>query len=180
MGARRVHASWLAATLLLAAALPTWAQTVATFDAVGLRLNLGDEVRIVDRDGRRFEGRVRALPPDALVIDGPTGPRGFTAAATARVQRRGDPLWTGALVGAVPGFALGAQFVAGFSDHEEPQSTYFTAGAIVGLAGAGLGALIDSLHDGLRDVYVAEDRTAVTLAPIGARGWVGLSASLRW
>lgn len=176
---------WLARILVAmgavaGAAADGRAQPVAAFNDVGLRLNLGDTVRVTDREGIRHEGTVRTLPPDALVLDGPSGPRTFTPDSTARIQRRGDPVWTGALVGFVPGFAMGAQFVVGFSDHEEPPSTYLLAGGIFGLAGAGVGVLIDSLHRGMRDVYVTEPRRTFSVAPLVTRGRLGARAALRW
>lgn len=80
---------------------------------------------------------MRGITRDTLEITAADGAHAFTAATTAKVDRRGDPVWTGALIGFLPGFVMGAQFVAGFSDHEEPLTTYVTAGGIVGLAGAG-------------------------------------------
>jgi hypothetical protein len=162
------------------AAASASAQEMRTFADLGLDLNLGDRVRVVDRDGVRHEGTVRALPPEALVIVGRDGPREFTAATTSSVGRRGDPIWTGALIGFVPGYVMGAQFVLDFSDQKEPLTTYMLAGGIVGLGGAGIGALIDSLHEGLRPIYAAERKTAVTVAPVVGRGRLGAAAAIRW
>lgn len=170
----------VAGALSLAMAALGQAQPVPAFADLGLRLNLGDAVRVTDRDGVRHEGRVRALPPDALVIEVPAGPRSFTVESTARVQRRGDPVWTGAALGFFPGFFMGAQFVVGFSDHEEPLLTYVAAGAIVGLGGAGVGVLIDSLHRGMKDVYVTEPRRTISVAPLVTGGRVGARAAIRW
>lgn len=170
----------LVAALLAGGVAAAEAQTTRAFRDLGLDLNVGDRVRVTDRDGVRHDGTVRTLPPEALVISGSGGPRDFTVQTTAKVERRGDPVWTGALIGFIPGFVLGAQFVLGFSDHEEPLSTYVTAGGIVGLGGAGLGALIDSLHEGHRAVYVAEPAVALRVAPLAGRGRVGAFASLRW
>lgn len=156
------------------------AQETRPFADLGLDLNLGDRVRVVDRDGARHEGTVRALPPGTLVIVAADGPRTFTEATTSTVARRGDPVWTGALIGFIPGYVMGAQFVLGFSDHEEPLTTYMIAGGIVGLGGAGIGALIDSLHEGLKPVYSAERKTALTLAPVVGRGRAGAIAAFRW
>lgn len=164
----------------LAIALPAAAQSVTRFSELGQHLDVGDRVRVVDRAGVRYEGTVRALPPETLVVDGPQGARPFTAETVAKVQRRGDPVRTGALLGFGAGYLMGAQFIMGFSDHAEPLSTFVIFGGLVGVAGAGLGALIDSLHDGLTDVYVAERPVAVTVAPVVGRGRVGLAAGLRW
>lgn len=178
---RTTHlAGCLAAVTLSLAAASAHAQDLRSFADLGLRLNLGDRVRVVDRDGVRHDGTVRTLPPDALVIVGPGGPQGFTDETTVSVARRGDPVWTGALIGFIPGYVMGAQFVLGFSDHEEPLTTYMIAGGIVGLAGAGIGALVDSLHEGLTPVYGAERKTALTLAPVVGRGRAGAVAALRW
>jgi len=170
---------FVAAVLVLAAATAN-AQELRPFADLGLALNLGDRVRVVDGDGVRHDGTVRTLPPDALVIVGPGGPQGFTEETTVSVARRGDPVWTGALIGFIPGYVMGAQFVLGFSDHEEPLTTYMIAGGIVGLAGAGIGALVDSLHEGLTPVYRAERKGAMTLAPAVGRGRAGVVAVVRW
>ena len=171
------HLIVVAMTLVAASAR---AQETRPFADLGLDLNLGDRVRVVDRNGVRHEGTVRALPPVALVLLAADGPRTFTEATTAEVARRGDPVWTGALLGFVPGCVMGAQFVLGFSDQDEPLTTYMIAGGIVGLGGAGIGALIDSLHDGLKPVYSAERKTALTLAPVVGRGRAGAVAVVRW
>jgi hypothetical protein len=170
----------MAVALLLAAA-PAAAQTSTVFADLALLVNVGDRVRVVDRDGLRLEGRVRSLSPDSLVIVGPTGPREFTADTTARIERRGDPVWTGALIGFIPGYAMGAQFVVGFSDHEEPLSTYVLAGGLFGLAGAGIGALFDVLHEGSKEVFIAEPRPPrVSVAPVVTRDRIGAFATMRW
>lgn len=178
---RTTHiARCLIAGVMALAAASASAQDLRRFADLGLDLNLGDRVRVVDRDGVRHEGTVRTLPPEALVIVGPGGPQGFTEDTTLSVARRGDPVWTGALIGFIPGYVLGAQFVLGFSDQEEPLTTYMLVGGIVGLGGAGIGALIDSLHEGLRPIYAAERKTAVTLAPVMGRGRLGAAATIRW
>ncbi|MCC6988087.1 MAG: hypothetical protein IT181_03760 [Acidobacteria bacterium] len=178
---RTIHiARCLIAGVLTLAAASAGAQDVRPFADLGLGLNLGDRVRVVDRDGVRHDGTVRTLPPDALVIVGAGGPQGFTEETTVSVARRGDPVWTGALIGFIPGYFIGAQFVLGFSDQKEPLTTYLMAGGIVGLAGAGIGALIDSLHDGLKPVYSAERKSALTVAPVVGRGRAGAIAAFRW
>ena len=170
---------FIAGVLALAAASAS-AQEMRTFADLGLDLNLGDRVRVVDRDGVRHEGTVRALPPEALVIVGRDGPREFTAATTSSVGRRGDPIWTGALIGFVPGYFMGAQFLLGFSDQDEPLTSYMIFGGIVGLGGAGIGALIDSLHDGVKPVYSADRTVAVSVAPVLGHGRLGAAAAIRW
>ena len=178
---RSTHLAWfLVAPVLALAAASASAQDVRPFADLGLDLNLGDRVRVVDAGGVRHDGTVRSLPPDTLVILGPDGTHAFTSETTTTVARRGDPVWTGALIGFIPGFVMGTQFVLGFSDHDEPLTTYFMAGGIVGLGGAGIGALIDSLHEGLRPIYRAERKTAVTVAPVVGRGRLGAAAALRW
>jgi hypothetical protein len=50
----------------------------------------------------------------------------------------------------------------------------------VGLGGAGIGALIDSLHDGVKPVYSADRTVAMTVAPVLGRGRLGAAAAIRW
>ncbi len=167
----------LVATLLAAGAAT--AQPVHSFGEVGLRLNVGDRVRVVGTDGRRLEGAVRSLSPDTLVVAGPNGTRGFTAETTARIARRGDGLANGLVIGAVPGFALGVALVDGFSDNPEPAGSYLLAGGVLGLASAGLGALVDALHEGETTVYIAPGEQAA-LVPLVSRRSVGVAAAWRW
>lgn len=177
MGIRRFIA--MVVTGLVMAA-PATAQPTARFSALAQHLDLGDRVRVEDRAGVRYEGTVRALPPETFVVEGASGQRTFTADTVARVQRRGDPIRNGTLIGFGAGFLMGAQFVLGFSDHAEPLSSFVMAGGLLGGAGAGLGALIDALHDGLTTVYVAERPVAVTVGAVVGRGRLGMAAGLRW
>lgn len=167
---------WLALSLVPWAAT---AQTVTEFSDLPLRLNVGDAVRIEDRGGGRHAGTVVRISPEEIVVNGPEGERRFTAAITARVARRGDPVWTGALIGFVPGFFAGTQFVLGFSDHEEPMSTFLLAGGLFGVAGAGIGAVIDALHQGTREIYRA-NAARVAVGPLVSRHAVGAAATMRW
>lgn len=155
------------------------AQPVAAFNDLGLQLNVGDRVRLVDSDGARHDGTIRSLSPEAIVIAGPGGAQGFTADTTTRIARRGDGLLNGVLIGGLSGFAFGVAFVNGFSDHSEPLSSYLLAGGLFGLPALGLGALVDALHEGQTTVYMAPG-VRVTVAPAVTRGSVGLTASLRW
>ena len=166
----------LAATLFAAAAAT--AQPVQSFSDVGQQLNVGDRVRVVDSDGRRHEGSVRSLSPSTLVVDGPAGTRGFTAATTARIARRGDGLGNGLLIGAVTGGVLGVVIVADFDDNQ-PAGNYLAGGSVLGLTFAGIGALVDALHEGERTVYAAAGVRA-TVAPLVSPRAVGVAAALRW
>lgn len=178
-GRLRAGAVILALALLVPAAI-AGAQPTSTFGDLGLALNTGDRVRVEDRQGGRHEGTVRSLTRDTLEITAADGPHAFTADTTAKVARRGDPVWTGALIGFLPGFVMGTRFVAGFSDHEERLTTYLAAGGLVGLAGAGIGATIDSLHEGLVEVYVAGRPATVRLTPLVGRTRLGAAATMRW
>lgn len=168
------------ALTLLVPATTAGAQPTRTFSDLGTTLNVGDRVRVEDPQGGRHEGTVRGLTRDTLEITAVDGPHAFTAETTARVERRGDPVWPSALIGFLPGFVMGTRFLAGFSDHDEPLRTYLTFGGIVGLAGAGIGATIDSLHEGLVEVYVAGRPATVHLTPLVGRTRVGAAATMRW
>ncbi len=178
MSARRVALAVVVAVLLMRPSAAT-AQNVPSFSDLALRLNVGDSVRIDDLEGGRHAGTVIRISPEELVIDGPGDGRQFTATSTARVARRGDPVWTGALIGFIPGYFMGAQFVLGFSDQKEPLSTFLIAGGLVGAAGAGIGAVIDALHQGTKEIYRAE-ATRVVVWPVVSRQAVGASVTMRW
>ena len=178
---RSTHLAWFLVAALVVPGLAS-AQTVQAFERLPDQLNAGDRVRIVDASGRERTGAIAALTPDQLALARGGGATERIARVDVREvwMRRRDPVRNGALIGFIPGFVMGTQFVLGFSDHDEPLTTYFMAGGIVGLGGAGIGALIDSLHEGLRPIYRAERKTAVTVAPVVGRGRLGAAAALRW
>jgi hypothetical protein len=154
------------ASLLLATAMPLTAQD--RFDHVQYALRPGDTVFVVDDTGTETRGKVASIEPSALrlIVDGYE--RDWGAAAVERLERRGDSLKNGALVGLTTGgifglLAIGAAFGAGGSSGLVPTNGQIAGvfGAFMGL-GAGIGAGIDALVPGRTLLYLRpRNRTSV-------------------
>jgi hypothetical protein len=157
------------------------AQPVTRFSDLGLRLDVGDEVRIVDRDGAPHDGRIVGVTAEEIVLTGRAGERRFTAESAARVLRDGDSLRNGILIGAVPGFLLGFTVAANaptFGDSGVAGSAAI-AGGVLGLAGAGIGALVDAMHQGRTEVYRMAPRRVTVGALVTPRRLAAV-AMVRW
>ena len=75
----------------------------------------GSTVYVRDSSGVETSGGLLRLNPDSVVLLVGGTERRFEAARVTRIQKRGDSLRNGALIGAVVGVAIGA-FVAGIAD----------------------------------------------------------------
>src|SRR5688572_22240697 len=75
----------------------------------------GSTVYVRDSSGVETSGGLLRLSPDSVVLLVGGTERRFEAARVTRIQKRGDSLRNGALIGAVVGVAIGA-FVAGIAD----------------------------------------------------------------
>jgi hypothetical protein len=170
----------LVAVVLSLAAASASAQDARTFDDLGRGLNVGDRVRVVGRDGVQHDGTVQTLPPGALVIVGPDGVHSFAEETTSTVARRGDSVWTGALIGFVPGYFLGVQFTDSVSEQLQPASGGVKNGFIGGAIGAAIGMAIDAARDGEQDIYVARIPPRVVLTPAVSRHAIGGAVTMRW
>jgi hypothetical protein len=75
----------------------------------------GSTVYVRDSGGVETSGGLLRLNPDSVVLLVGGTERRFEAARVTRIQKRGDSLRNGALIGAIVGVAIGA-FVAGIAD----------------------------------------------------------------
>ena len=117
------------------------AQTAPDFSA--LRASVGDRVIITDAGGVEVGGRVTALSPSALSIDGYS----FTPGEAVKVERPGDPVWDGAAIGYGVGALFGLTIGAEGCLHSAVWRCVNAGGITYGL----LGALIDYAHKGAQD-----------------------------
>jgi hypothetical protein len=127
-----------------------------------LKAKAGDIVYVTDlTTGVEVSGPLSDVSDLRLAIDGYV----FAPAASLKIERRGDPIWDGA----VYGFLLGA-LVSGTTGAEgclnEPKAHCVLKD---GLSFAALGALIDWMHKGRTTVYdstpSAEHRTSMRFVP---------------
>jgi len=137
-----------------AAATDSWAQ------------NAGTELRVTDQQGRVGKGRLRAITADQLllVVDG--AEVAMPRSTITRIERRGDSLKNGFLIGALVGAPLGA-LSAG---EVEAGGGSVAALAVFGIGVYGLiGMGIDAMHTGWTTVYRAPGGTASSSARAGKR-----------
>jgi hypothetical protein len=152
------------ALALLVAATPARAQTVSnSFEELRQSLKKGQTVVVTDMSGRRTKEKwgARTLTED-----------------TVREIRVIDPLWNGALIGAVAGTGLATWDY--LIDPSEPgNGVIFTVAIGLGTAiGAGIDALVNR---GGKIVYTAPRQTRrLTISPIVAKHRQGALVSVRF
>lgn len=141
-------------------------------------------VYVLDETGIEISGKFLRLNPDSLVLLVGGAERRFEAARVRRIEKRGDSLRNGALIGAVVGAAMGLIF-AGISDcpgNDPGGSCPGTRAAAFLLSTgvyAGIGTGIDALVVGRTTLYEAptapsrSERTPY-------RGRAAINLSVRW
>lgn len=141
-------------------------------------------VYVLDDTGSETSGKVLRLEPDAivLVVDGVE--RRFEAARVKRIDKRGDSLRNGAVIGAVVGAALGLLGM-GLADcpganASGPCPGFRAAGVLVSTGFyAAVGTGIDALRDGRTTVYQAP-AASTRAARIAQRPRMALNLTFRW
>jgi hypothetical protein len=161
----------LAGVVVIAALFPLTAraQEAGSFSKLDQALKPGQRIVLTDGEGRRVRGRVTALTPSSIAVEG----RLF-ADANVREIRRADPLWNGALIGA--GVGAGLALWDYLIDPSEPGNAAIAAVA-VGL-GAAAGAGIDKLIPG-RLLYLSPG-TTVRMMPVVSRSDTGVIVAIRF
>jgi hypothetical protein len=126
-----------------------------------LPIKVGDKIYVTEAGtGVEISGALKTLTPGELALDGYT----FTPGSTLRIERPGDPLWDGALIGWGVGALLGATVGAEACLHR----AHWHCVAESGFSYALFGVVIDFAHKGRRTIYKgapAERGTAVHLVP---------------
>src|SRR5438876_6041026 len=77
-------------------------------DFSGLKIKPGDVIYVTEPSGVEVTGPLETLSPSELEVNG----RSFTPTAGLKIQRRGDPIWDGALIGLAAGMAIGSTVAA--------------------------------------------------------------------
>ena len=145
-------------------------------------------VYVLDDTGVETSGSLLRLNPDSLVLLVGGAERRFEAARVARIQKRGDSLRNGAIIGAIVGVALGL-VVGGMADcpGDNPSGDCPGSRAALLLVSTGVYAAIGTGIDAL-----IPDRTTLYQAPkvppsageglssSGSRGRAAVNLSVRW
>jgi hypothetical protein len=117
-------------------------------------------VYVLDNTGTETSGKFLRLNPDSIVLLVDGAERRFETARVARIQKRGDSLRNGAIIGAVVGVAMGI-ITAGISDcpGDHPGGGCPGSRAALFLVSTGfysaVGAGIDALIPGRTTLYEA-------------------------
>ena len=150
----------------------------------GLAAPGSSTVYVLDDAGVERSGRLLGVNPDSLVLWVDDAEIRFEAARVRRIQKRGDSLRNGALIGAVVGVGMGF-FVAGISDCPGDDAggscPGFRAGAFLGSTGfyMAVGAGIDALVVGRTTLYEGQVAPLRGAEP-GHRGRPAISLRFGW
>jgi hypothetical protein len=170
----RLRVVAVACVLFLGAAAASQAQAVArSFDELRLKVATGDAIYVTEADGRERRARVLELSPSTLVLAVGSVDRTFTERDVQRIRKRTpDSLWTGGLIGAGVGAALGGLAVS-FSENCSYRSSS-CAGPFISMTAmaAGIGIGIDALIQGRKVIYEGGSRSSsrVSVMPVISPG----------
>jgi hypothetical protein len=138
-------------TLLFALASPAPGQT-GIGDLERLRTALLKEVRVTNTNGERLTGVLQSAGHEAVTLLTANGTVVLQPTAVRKIERPGDSVKNGFLIGALAGIAYGAVMYSIFGEETESPAAAFVVGTgMFGLIGAG----IDALHKGWTTVYRA-------------------------
>ncbi|MCC7043951.1 MAG: hypothetical protein IT183_08815 [Acidobacteria bacterium] len=132
------------------------AQSLASFDDIGLRINLDDRIRIEDRTGTRTTGRLTRLTRDDIAIETDAGERRFPREDVREVARREPAYRRGAVIGAAVFAVLGAVATCA---HEKGDNCIALGSVRAAPIGVGAGLAMSALIPRMRTVYRAPETT---------------------
>ena len=140
-------------------------------------------VYVLDDTGVETSGRLLRLDPDSLVLLVGDMERRFDAARVKRIEKRGDSLRNGAIIGAIVGAAIGA---LGMGMADCPGSGggscpgFRAAGVLISTGVyAAIGTGIDALVVG-RTTWYEAPAAAPRSARMQHRGRVSFNMAIRW
>lgn len=158
------------------------AQPVAgNFEQLRAKVRNGETIYLTDDAGGEMKATVLGVSPSALslAVDGSAREFGPDRVRTIR-KRYNDPVWQGALIGAIVGISPGLAYCAGRSDG----ACSGTGGAFLsmGALGAGIGIGIDALIQGKKRIYEAGAGSSKTIAvaPVLSPNTKGLRVSFQF
>lgn len=178
---------WTVLLLILVFPAPTRAQqTVRAWTT--LRVSGLPIVYILDDEGAESAGTLLRLEQDAIVIQADGHERRFDRARVKRIQRRGDSLKNGALIGAAAGVVLGV-VAGGIVECVGDDGRVRGCGALarLGIATywtgvfASIGTAIDALWTGRTLLYEAPGSSSAASRGRPREGrTLAVQLSLRW
>lgn len=145
-------------------ALPTRAQS----DPTRLKLAIGDTVDVTERTGVITTGVLTNVTASAIEA----GNREFPVDSILKVQRRGDSVWSGVLIGMGVGLLVSPGTAEGCLHGSKTPCVLLSMGVY-----GGFGALLDFAHEGKTTIYraAATSGKGPHLAPMLSPGTKGLS-----
>ena len=170
----------LAIVLVIAlAAVPARAQPAGSFREFAELIEVGRRVVVVTSpDGAVITGQLVDISPASLTVFADGCRIEFDEARVLRVRQGwNEPIADGAVLGFAVGVApwlLAAYIGTG------TEEASLALPALTGVAGALIGATLDSLHsERLRNLYVREPRRVV-VSPLVSRERVGAALAITW
>jgi hypothetical protein len=129
----------------------------AQTDFSGLKIKIGQITYVTSPDDTQISGRLTGLSPAALSIDGYQ----FQPLPGMKIERRGDPIWDGAVSGLAAGLFFGMLTASGECGVDWSSRRCIAAG---GMWGAVIGAGIDFVHVGRTTVRLFRPATRARAA----------------
>jgi hypothetical protein len=141
-----------ATTPILAALVAACFSTPASAQSPDVALTGLFPVYVLDRTGEETQGRLVSLTGSAVVLQKDSATRTFNLNDVVRIDRRGDSLKNGAIIGAVFGGVVGILTAAGLADCPSAQNSCPGARVVMPIVSIGvwsaIGAGIDALIPG--------------------------------
>jgi hypothetical protein len=177
-----------AVVLLVAMTMPSpagAAEPARSLEEFARGMKPGQKVQVLERSGRLTEGVITEASESSLTVFAGEN-RTVAAEEVLRVDRAGDPVRNGILIGAVAGAALGLAGMWAYPEDAESKAECPTCKspsmvAFFAVSGAGWGWLIDHLMKGRTTLYEApmtRSRASVSVAPILGKGRRGLTVAV--
>jgi hypothetical protein len=170
---------FLALVVVLMSAVPAAAQQ----GGPALNPKALSTVTVFDDRGVRTPGRLLRIDAESVLVLVDGQERRFELDHVAKVEKRGDSLKNGLIIGAIAGAVMGA-VVGGLqpcSKPDEPYAecgagTYVAAAATLSATFAGIGAGIDAMIPGHTTLY----KRPSTSAPVSHGAGASLRFSVSW
>ncbi len=181
--------TWRVALLIAALSPGVASAQEAASNWPGLVSSQLSTVYVLDNTGAETSGKLLRLNPDSIVLLVDGAERRFETARVARIQKRGDSLRNGAIIGAVVGVAMGI-LTAGISDcpGDHPGGGCPGSRAALFLVSTGvysaIGVGIDALIPGRTTLYEASKAPPAAArggsTPRAFGGGAALNVRVRW
>jgi hypothetical protein len=148
----------------------------------------GQAVAVTNTSGVEIRAKVAEISAGTITLALPGGAMRIEEQQLVQVQRIGDPLWDGALIGAGAGFGLGLLSMARCDAGLVCGAAAGPVVLIESAVGAGVGIGIDALHSGRKLVYLnreaaasrSRSKASVTVSPVFGRTGQGVMMSVRF